>query len=1277
MMKKTEAGSMHSASHKVIRKPRKYEVVILRFLILGGFFSMFQFLWWYFDSDFIGHRVLYWLLLVSLGYKMLHLGYEWYYLGAIGKTPQWQPPENTWKADMLTTFVPGEPYAVVEKTLRAMVKVRYPHTTYLCDEGDDPYLKKLCTEIGAVHVYRGKDKTGAKAGNINYTLRNFATGDICVILDPDHEPVPEFLDRTLPYFDDPRVGYVQCIQGYSNAGESLVAKGAAEQTYLFYGPMMMGMHRQGTVQAIGANCTFRRAALNSIGGHAIGLCEDMHTSMQLHAQKWTSVYVPELLTRGLTPSSLSAFYKQQLKWSRGSFELLFEVYPKLFGRFNWRQRLHYLLTPLYFLSGLIVLIDLVVPVASLVSSQVPLFISFTAFLLHGIPLFLSATVIRHYAQHFLLDQHEKGFHVMGSILRMGTWWIYLLGMVYAVFRIKVPYIPTPKESDLTNEWKICIPNLIVIALNITAVVYGLYRDWTPFSWLMAGFAGINAVLLGLAVLMGQQYWIAQLFRSRFSILRAYWFNFRHRLLYRFIQHDGVVILCTFFAFGISAMHMVRSGLPVTLASVDEIPDTKRMPWVLTANDFSGHSATSSIDNWQHKKLAAFRLEAETPDSALQKVAKILLICHRTDQLPLILWNIRSPATKGLLSKGTGKSLSRPLAELLRDYQLPVIISQCHVEYDTVQPGNPASLESPQMMKEMLDSIGASNVSWAGVLPADSLQNGYHKRFTSFDLILVQLKNTDNQYIDSLSARIHANRPVLFFTENLREKQFFDRLVAQLRRAEKPVLGWFDKSQLLEIPADSKIDDAAGTGWKFAKQEKNIPQQKYSRGIRFDSVTCQYQWMVNGSPFYVKGVVYNPEHDWRDGRWPPTRRQLETDFSRIKSMGGNTIIREGHSVYDRNILNLAAEYDLKVLFGFWCDPSIDYAAETEKAGHLKKEILALVNDHRNHPALLAWVVSNGTWNGLGNHFHQPYLTQTRLAYVEWLEHLVSEIKNVDDQRLVIKSIYGDREFSGALDDLRLVAPSIDIIAFNASTLEQLETFDQTMRSWKGGQPYLVSGFGGKALWDTLVSGVGRNEILPDKSSFEKARSYAQLWTHGIEKKRGANLGGAAYCWRDRMEGTATMSGITDYKGRLKPAYFTLKQLWTGESQAFPLADLWLKCDVFFENNKNYFIFSALTPNNTMPDLDYEWYICREEYLEHLEEVTINYQQLGHRRFYFLSNYYEHIRGKFSPQANGTKIKFLTKRADALQRVYLHISDKQGHVVTASFPIHPERLIQRTK
>jgi cellulose synthase (UDP-forming) len=322
--------------------PTKTEKRTMRILILLGVASVINFLWWFLDRQHVGNKTLYVLLTFALFYKLLRILHEWYHYWDIS-VPRRPVAKRTYTVDMLTTACPGEPYEMFRRTLTAMQAVRYPHTSYLCDEGNDPALKALCEELGVIHVTR-RVKKDAKAGNINNALRQ-ATGELCVVMDPDHEPVPEFLDRVIPYFENPEIGFVQTVQAYYNTPESLVAKGAAQQTYSFYGPMMMGMNSYGTVQAIGANCAFRREALDSIGGHAAGLSEDMHTAMQLHAKGWKSVYVPEILTRGLVPSSLGAYYKQQLKWSRGTFELLFVTFPRLFRKFTWRQKLHYFWCP--------------------------------------------------------------------------------------------------------------------------------------------------------------------------------------------------------------------------------------------------------------------------------------------------------------------------------------------------------------------------------------------------------------------------------------------------------------------------------------------------------------------------------------------------------------------------------------------------------------------------------------------------------------------------------------------------------------------------------------------------------------------------------------------------------------------------------------------------------------------------------------------------------------------------------------------------------------------
>ncbi|WP_018618554.1 glycosyltransferase family 2 protein [Spirosoma luteum] len=521
----------------------------IRVLICIGLLFMAAFLWVYFQPQNRGVSWLFILLTISVLFKLLRLLHEWYHYWRVKPTTT---PETTrtWTVDVLTTYCDGEPKEMVVNTLRAIQRITYPHTTYLCDEANDPYLQQVCAELGVIHVTR-QVKIDAKAGNINNALRQ-ATGEICLIIDPDHIPVPDFLSRVLPHFDNPVVGFVQCVQGYYNHKESLAAFGASEQTYSFYGPMMTCMGNYGTAQAIGANCTFRRSALDSIGGHANGLSEDMHTAMWLHAGGWQSVYVPLPLSYGLVPATLSAYYKQQLKWARGTFELLFTTYPKVFNGLTGSQRLHYATLPLYYLLGVVQLIDLLIPILSLMTMKLPLQLDLLLFGTVYIPLLLTGFLVRQYAQRWLIERHEVGFHLAGGILASGTWWVYVLGFVYTVFRVRVPYIPTPKDDQPRNHILLVLPNVLMSGLTLLVIGYSIY--WygrfalnNIYFQLMIGFGLLNTLILMLNVLVGQEKmlmgirnWLSNLSASRAQVrnVRIRIWNLRYGL-YNWLRQAAV------------------------------------------------------------------------------------------------------------------------------------------------------------------------------------------------------------------------------------------------------------------------------------------------------------------------------------------------------------------------------------------------------------------------------------------------------------------------------------------------------------------------------------------------------------------------------------------------------------------------------------------------------------------------------------------------------------------------------------------------------------------
>jgi cellulose synthase (UDP-forming) len=287
---------------------------------------MFYLMEWWFRAEHVENFFLFVLLTLFFSYGIIRIALIWINYLRIQNPKEAPIPEKNLSVAVFTTSSPGEPLSMFEATFKALNNLNYPHTTYLLDDTEDVAFKELAEKYGVVWL-EIVNFPGAKAGKVNEALKR-TKEDFILILDPDHIVFPNFLDQTLGFFQDEKVGFVQVSQGYYNMFRSLTAQGAAEQTYTFYGPTQMGLFGYGGAVAIGANCTFRRKALESIGGHATGLSEDLNTSIRIHSKGWESVYNPVIVSRGLVPEDFTSYCKQQLKWARGVYEMLFDEFPK-------------------------------------------------------------------------------------------------------------------------------------------------------------------------------------------------------------------------------------------------------------------------------------------------------------------------------------------------------------------------------------------------------------------------------------------------------------------------------------------------------------------------------------------------------------------------------------------------------------------------------------------------------------------------------------------------------------------------------------------------------------------------------------------------------------------------------------------------------------------------------------------------------------------------------------------------------------------------------------
>lgn len=482
---------------------RRRDQLILATLIGAGLLSTIRFGDWWFAPAHVNDFPLYVLLSLAIWYGISRMVLGWINLLGL-RRPEHRPPPEGLSVAIFTTSSPGEPLDMFETTLAACARIRYPHTTYLLDDTQDPRFRELAHRHGAVWLEL-VGLPGAKAGKINAALDR-TTEDFILVLDPDHIPFPNFLDRVLGHFDDPNVGFVQVAQAYYNQSRSFTAHGAAEQTYSFYGPTQMGLCGHGGTVAIGANCTFRRSALESIDGHGIGLAEDLVTSIRLHAAGWRSLYVPEVVSRGLVPEDIGSFYKQQLKWARGVYEVLFAEIPRLIRDLSRRQRLSYLAIGTFYLFGLTTLLYLVIPYVYLWTGIQPAAMQFEAFLVTGAPVAALGIAIYLYAERWLVHPgSERGVHWRGLTLKISSWPVYLTGTILAIARAEIPYIPTAKEAHRGKFLSLAWPHLLVGAVYAVTIGWTAYRRLalTPEGslfltseavWGMVGFASIALAL---------------------------------------------------------------------------------------------------------------------------------------------------------------------------------------------------------------------------------------------------------------------------------------------------------------------------------------------------------------------------------------------------------------------------------------------------------------------------------------------------------------------------------------------------------------------------------------------------------------------------------------------------------------------------------------------------------------------------------------------------------------------------------------------------------------
>jgi hypothetical protein len=289
----------------------------------------------------------------------------------------------------------------------------------------------------------------------------------------------------------------------------------------------------------------------------------------------------------------------------------------------------------------------------------------------------------------------------------------------------------------------------------------------------------------------------------------------------------------------------------------------------------------------------------------------------------------------------------------------------------------------------------------------------------------------------------------------------------------------------------------------------------------------YQLIVDKKPYIVKGVCYNPipigqnhEYDW----WSDENKPWIVDGKLMQEMGINTIRiyqpGENPEAVKKVIRDLYQLYGIRTILGHWLgfwEYPCPFYGDKEFQEKIKKEVLDMVNNYKDEPAVLLWILGNEnnySFSGRVNAWStdeidkepQPQKQKAMRAkiYYSFVNALAREIHNIDPNHPVA---LGNGELI-SLEVANEFCPDIDLVA---CIIYRGKTFGNLFRSLKAtfDRPVLLSEFGADSF-DAYLNKEDQN-----MQAFFLESQWRQIYENLAKNKKGEGncLGGTIFEWTD--------------------------------------------------------------------------------------------------------------------------------------------------------------------
>ncbi|GAC1417377.1 MAG: hypothetical protein NVSMB53_16350 [Gemmatimonadaceae bacterium] len=490
--------------------PRGQEVFMRAFAAVAWVYGLYWIIWrWGFS---LNPRALIFsiVLLLAETYGLIN---SFFLIATVWRLKHRDPPPAP-KGLNVDVFVTNydEPLEVLRRTAIGARAIKYPHRTFMLDDGKRDEVKAMAEALGIGYIRR-EGHEHAKAGNLNNALK-FTDGEFILQLDADHVPLPNILDRLLGYFNDPEIAFVQSPQDFYNTDSFThvvdeEGRSLWEENRIFFSLLEPGKDHWNAAFFCGSCGVLRRTAFEEIGGFSTKtITEDMETSIVLHARGWKSAYHGETLAYGLAPSSAFAYHVQRLRWGQGSMQILRKLNPLTYPGLTVPQRLAYFSSTATYLDGIQKLIFYLAPVVFFLTGWLPVNVTNAQLVTRLVP-YVLLTVIS-----FELLSRGTGWILISERYNMAKFWTYIRACSGFFAKKPLRFNVTPKGTG-DVPFETYAPQLFLLVLSISSVIWATFAyrfgwvdyhapGWSSMAfWLNAVWLAWNVYFAGLVVLQSR------------------------------------------------------------------------------------------------------------------------------------------------------------------------------------------------------------------------------------------------------------------------------------------------------------------------------------------------------------------------------------------------------------------------------------------------------------------------------------------------------------------------------------------------------------------------------------------------------------------------------------------------------------------------------------------------------------------------------------------------------------------------------------------------------